>query len=65
MSKKTKTRWLVGAALILLAIANWPVIALVNRVEPFVMGLPPFVFTMLVLNILVALLLFIAWRVAD
>lgn len=65
MTKKTQIRCLVGAGLTLLAIASWPVIVLVNRVEPFIMGLPPFVFTMLVLNLLVALLLFIAWRVMD
>ena len=65
MAKKTRIRILVGIGVALLAVANWPVLILVNRVRPFIMGLPPFIFTMLVLNLLVALLLFIAYRVID
>lgn len=56
---------LFAAGCALLAIANWPLITLVNRIEPFVFGLPFFVFVMLALNLLVALLLFLAYRATD
>jgi len=50
---------------ILLAFALWPAIALVNDVEPFIFGLPPFVFMMFLLNILVAALLaFAYWKLS-
>jgi hypothetical protein len=62
MSKKFKRRLLIIVGSMLLALANWPLIVLVNRPEPFVFGLPPFVFAMFLLNLFVALLLFVAYR---
>ena len=55
-------RVLFASGCVLLAVALWPLIVLINRIEPFVFGLPFFVFVMLVLNLLVALLLFVAYR---
>jgi len=49
----------------LVAIANWPVLVMVNRIYPFILGLPFFIFVMLVLNISVGLLLFVAYQVTD
>ena len=56
---------LFGCGCTLVALAVWPLVTLVNRVQPFIFGLPPFVFSMLVLNLLVALLLFIACKLAS
>ncbi len=58
-------RIVFAAGCILLAFALWPLIALVNHAEPFVFGLPPFVFTMFLLNILVAALLAFAYWKAE
>lgn len=49
----------------MLAVANWPAITLVNRTQPLILGLPPFVVTMFSLNILVAILLAIAYYKLD
>jgi hypothetical protein len=49
-----------GCLLVLAGI--WPVLPLVNRIYPFVLGLPFFVFYMLMLNLAVAIFLFIAFR---
>jgi hypothetical protein len=66
MKKKTfMNRVLVVSGCALVAIANWPLITFVNRIEPFIFGLPFFIFVMLVLNILVVLLLFVAYQLAD
>jgi hypothetical protein len=65
MTEKIEVRLLIAAAVALVAIANWPAIILINRVWPFVLGLPLFVFAALLLNILVSLLLVIAYRVTD
>ncbi len=62
MKKSQKNRLLFAAGCFLLAIANWPLITLINRIEPFVMGLPFFVFVMVALNMLVVLLLFVAYH---
>jgi len=58
-------RVLFATGCALLALANWPLLTLSNRVEPFVLGLPFFVFVMLALNLLVGLLLFVAYQVAG
>src|SRR5207249_7735366 len=58
-------RVLFATGCALLALANWPLLTLSNRVEPFVLGLPFFVFVMLALNLLVGLLLFVAYQVAT
>ena len=58
-------RVLLASGCTILAIANWPVLTLVNRIEPFVLGLPFFVFVMLALNLLVVLLLYVAYRKWD
>ena len=58
-------RWLVVIGLLLLASALWPAIALVNRVEPFLLGLPPFVLAMFLVNVLVVALLAVAYWKAN
>jgi Na+/proline symporter len=58
-------RILFACGFVLVAIANWPVLTLLNRIYPFVMGLPFFIFVMLALNISVGLLLFVAYQVTD
>ena len=63
MTNSRKNRILFAAGCLLLAIANWPLITLINRIEPFVTGLPFFVFVMLALNMLVVPLLFVAYHV--
>ncbi len=58
-------RVLFASGCVLLAIANWPLLILSNRIEPFIFGLPFFVFVMLALNLLVGLLLFVAYHVTG
>jgi hypothetical protein len=58
-------RVLFACGCVLVAIANWPLLILVNRIDPFVVGLPFFIFVMLVLNLSVGLLLFVAYRVSN
>ena len=61
-------RWqraLFAAGCLLLASANWPLLTFINRAGPPILGLPPFVFAMFVLNLLVAALLAIAYRILD
>lgn len=58
-------RFLFSIACLLLAMANWPLVVLLNRIEPMVLGLPFMVFSMLALNILVAALLAVAYRISD
>jgi hypothetical protein len=65
MKKTVTNRILFACGCALVAIANWPLINLINRVEPFVLGLPFFIFVMLVLHILVVLLLFVAYKITD
>lgn len=47
---------------VLLACGNWPVVILVNRLHPTILGLPPFVWSMFLLNVVVAILLVVAYR---
>jgi hypothetical protein len=61
-------RWpriLFFAGCALFAVANWPIIVLINRIEPVILGLPVFVFVMFLLNLLVAGLLAFAYRKLD
>jgi hypothetical protein len=53
----------IGCLLVFAAI--WPVLPLVNRIYPFVLGLPFFLFYMLMLNVAVGVLLVIAFRKLD
>jgi hypothetical protein len=43
----------------------WPVVQLVNRIYPFILGLPLFVFCMLLLNLVVTVFLVIAFRILE
>src|SRR5438552_14794416 len=52
----------IACGITLVALANWPLLILFNRIYPFVLGLPFFIFAMLVLNLSVGLLLFAAYR---
>ena len=65
MSKQIQLRILFACGCLLFAAANWPLMILVNRIEPFIFGLPTFVFSMFLLNFLVAVLLFIAYRMTK
>jgi SSS family solute:Na+ symporter len=59
------TRLLCAAGVALLALANWPLLTVFNRIEPFVLGLPFFVFAMLAINLLVGVFLFAAYQVTG
>jgi hypothetical protein len=61
-SKLWWRRGIVVAAILLLLAGLWPVVAFVNRIEPFVLGLPFYVFWMVMLDLMVAILLAIAYR---
>ncbi len=63
--KAHTNRLLFAAGCVLLALANWPLLTLSNRIEPFILGLPFFVFVMLALNLLVGVLLFVAYQVTG
>jgi hypothetical protein len=43
----------------------WPILRVVNRIYPVILGLPLFVFYMVLLNLAVAGFLFIAYRMLD
>jgi hypothetical protein len=65
MTKQIRLRILFACGYLLFAAANWPLLILVNRIEPFIFGLPTFVFAMFALNFLVAILLLIAYRMTE
>ena len=48
----------IGAGIVLFSI--WPAVTLFNRVQPFILGLPPFVFFSLVVFVAVPVFLFAA-----
>ena len=52
--------FLFGVAVVLFTI--WPSVTLFNRVQPFIAGLPPFVFFSLTVFVLVPALLFLALK---
>ncbi len=58
-------RLLFFSALLLVMAGIWPVIGLFNRIEPFIFGLPTFLFYMLSLNVIVAIYLAIAYRLTK
>ena len=62
-NKRARLLFAVGGLLVLAAI--WPTLELVNRMRPFVLGFPFFVFYMVALNFLVFLFLLIAFRTLD
>ena len=55
--------FVVGCLLVVAAI--WPILELVNRIYPFILGFPFFIFYMVGLNVLVSVFLFIAFRALD
>jgi len=63
MKKGPRLLWLTGMLLVLSGI--WPILHLVNRIDPVILGLPLFVFYMLLLNFAVAGFLLIAFRMLE
>ena len=59
---KNSSRLLFLSGCLLLIASLWPVLPLVNRIYPFVFGLPFFVFYMFMLNFAVVIFLAIAFR---
>jgi hypothetical protein len=53
-------RLFFGAGLAIFLFAMWPSVTLFNRTEPFILGLPPFVFFSLVVFVAVPILLLAA-----
>jgi hypothetical protein len=56
------SRLIVAAAIALLLAGLWPFIAVVNRIQPMILGLPFLLFWLSLLNVLVAALLAVAYR---
>jgi len=63
--KTNSTHIFFAIGCLLVVVAIWPVLPLVNRIYPFVLGLPFFFFYMLMLNVAVGVLLAIAFRKLD
>jgi hypothetical protein len=63
MNKGPRILWLTGMLLVILGI--WPILHVVNRIYPVILGLPLFVFYMLALNLAVAGFLLIAFWMLD
>ncbi len=63
MSKTPRVLGLIGGLLVLAGI--WPTLQFVNRICPFIFGLPLFVFYMVLLNFLVAAFLLLAFRILE
>jgi hypothetical protein len=55
----------VFLATTLFALSLWPAVAFANRIEPFVLGLPFYLFWMVSLDLSVAVLLAIAYYWLD
>ena len=53
-------RLFYAAALAIWLSTMWPALTLFNRAEPFILGLPPFVFFSLIVFVAVPILLFAA-----
>ena len=53
-------RLFFAAGIAILLFALWPTVTLFNRAEPFILGLPPFVFFSLVVFVAVPILLLAA-----
>jgi len=60
MKNRRRIFFFFGVLLVLASI--WPVLPVVNRIYPFVLGLPFFPFYMLMLNLCVLVFLAIAFR---
>ncbi len=63
MKNSARILFAVGCLLILAAV--WPVLPLVNRIAPFIFGLPFLVFYMLCLNFAVTIFLWVAFRFTE
>lgn len=63
MKKGRRILWLIG--ILLVACGIWPILRVVNRIYPIILGLPLFVFYMLILNLAVAGFLLIAYCILD
>jgi hypothetical protein len=59
------TKAIVFVAAFLFSLSLWPFVPLVNRIEPFVFGLPFYLFWMVFLDLLVAALLAVAYYLLD
>lgn len=56
---------MVVLATVLFALSLWPAVAFANRIEPFVLGLPFYLFWMVALDLAVAALLAVAYYWID
>lgn len=65
MTRPHRAKLIVALAVALFALALWPAVAFANRIEPFVFGLPFYLFWMVMLDVAVAVLLTIALYVLD
>lgn len=63
MNKAPRFLGIIGVLLVLAGI--WPTLQFVNRIYPFILGLPLFVFYMVLLNFLVTGFLLLAFRVLE
>jgi len=52
-------------ATVLFALSLWPAVAFANRIEPFILGLPFYLFWMVSLDVGVAVLLAVAYYWLD
>ena len=58
--ERLEKRLFFAAGLAIWLSTMWPVAALFNRPEPFILGLPPFIFFSLIVFVAVPVLLFAA-----
>lgn len=65
MSKTNRTRIVVILASVLFGLSLWPAVAFANRIEPFVLGLPFYLFWTVSLDLCVAVLLAVAYYWLD
>ncbi|HYZ84527.1 MAG TPA: hypothetical protein VE621_08995 [Bryobacteraceae bacterium] len=65
MSKANRTRVVAALAALLFTLSLWPAVAFANRIEPFVLGLPFYLFWMVSLDLGVAALLAVAYYWLD
>jgi hypothetical protein len=65
LSKTNRTRIVVVLAMALFALSLWPAVAFANRIEPYVLGLPFYLFWMVSLDLGVAALLALAYHWLD
>ncbi len=65
VSKTNRSKVVVVLATVLFALSLWPAVAFANRIEPFVFGLPFYLFWMVSLDLGVAALLAVAYYWLD